>query len=93
MTATAIETTLHTPVDVRFVSGRPLAVRYDGRIWVVTGDPVRRLAGDLREIQRTVQPGAEHWRVQVLLSSASALRTFDLRHDPAGQWLLESITD
>lgn len=53
------------------------------------------------ETQRTVPVGVgnvvdiEHWRVQVRLgSSASELRTFELRRDPlSDQWLLESITD
>ncbi|MCY0903627.1 hypothetical protein [Arthrobacter sp. H14-L1] len=49
---------------------------------------------------RTVRVGVgnvmdiEHWRVQVRLSSASALRTFELRRDPPSeQWLLEAIND
>ena len=35
MTAVHEETTLETPVDVRFtLDGTPLAIRHDGRIWV-----------------------------------------------------------
>lgn len=84
-------------------AGKPLAVRHDGTIWLVDPDTdsqhwfgrdswwnTRRTAavgsGDLVSI--------EYWRVQVRLSSNSALRTFELRRDPLSeQWLLESITD
>lgn len=103
MTATANETTLNTPVDVRFTAaGTPLAVRYEGRVWAVAAEPLRWFARDSWwETQRTVPVGAgnvvdiEHWRLQVRLgSSTSALRTFELRRDPLSkQWLLESITD
>ena len=41
MTATASETTLDVPVDVRFTpAGNPLAVRYNGRIWAAMAEPV-----------------------------------------------------
>lgn len=103
MTATASETTLNTPVDVRFTAvGTPLAVRYDGRVWAVAAEPLHWFTRDSWwETQRTVPVGVgnvvdiEHWRVQVRLgSSASELRTFELRRDPlSDQWLLESITD
>lgn len=84
-------------------AGKPLAILHDGRIWLVDPDTesqhwfgrdawwdTRRTAavgsGDLVSI--------EFWRVQVRLSSNSALRTFELRRDPLSeQWLLESITD
>lgn len=41
MTATANETAVTVEVDVRFnPTGRPLAVRYDGRLWVITEEPM-----------------------------------------------------
>ena len=84
-------------------TGSPLAIRYDGRIWLV--DPATasehwfgRDAG--RDTRCTADVGsgdpvsAEYWRVRVRLSSGSALRTFTLRRDLlAAQWLLENISD
>jgi hypothetical protein len=103
VTATISETTLDVPVQVRFtVTGTPLAVRHDGRIWAVAAKPVHWFTRDSWwESRRTAPVGAgnlvdiEHWRVQVRLgASTSALRTFELRRDPLSeQWLLESITD
>jgi hypothetical protein len=103
VTATVSETTLNTPVEVRFTAaGTPLAVRYDGRVWAVAAEPLHWFTRDSWwETQRTVPVGVgnvvdiEHWRLQVRLgSSTSALRTFDLRLNPlSDQWLLESITD
>ncbi|MFJ4264664.1 hypothetical protein ACIPYU_19665 [Paenarthrobacter nicotinovorans] len=101
MTATMNETTLHACVDVRFnPTGRPLAVRHDGRLWVVTEEPVHWFERDSWWERRTTAPvGAgnivdiEFWRVQVKLSANSALRTFLLRRDPAATlWVLESIS-
>lgn len=101
MTATANETTLNARVDVRFSpTGRPLAVRYDGRLWVVTEEPVHWSERDAWwERRRTAPAGAgnivdiEFWRVQVKLSANAALRTFLLRREPAAaEWLLESIS-
>ncbi|MBU8868590.1 hypothetical protein [Paenarthrobacter aromaticivorans] len=101
MTATANETTLHVPVDVRFSpTGRPLAVRHDGRVWVITEEPVHWFERDSWWETRTTSPvgignivDIEFWRVQVKLSSNAALRTFLLRREPATtQWLLESIS-
>lgn len=89
-------------MDVRFTpAGTPLAVRFDGRIWAVAADPVRWFTRDSWwDTRRTAAVGSgdlvsiEYWRVQVRLSSNSALRTFELRRDPLSeQWLLESITD
>lgn len=95
--------TLNAPVDVRFTkAGTPLAVRYDGRIWAVTEEPVHWFTRDSWwETRRNVPVGVgnvvdiEHWRVQVRLGgSDSQLRTFDLRSEPlAEQWVLEAITD
>lgn len=102
MTATISETTLNVPVQVRFTAkGVPLAVRYDGRAWAVAAEPVRWFERDCWwETRRTAPRGVgnvvdiERWRLQVRLSSNSALRTFELRRDPlAEQWLLESIDD
>lgn len=101
MTATANEVRLNVEVDVRFSpTGRPLAVKYDGRIWVVTEEPAHWFERDSWwETRRTAPIGVgnivdiEFWRVQVKLSSNSALRTFLLRRDPAAAgWLLESIS-
>lgn len=102
MTAVTNETTLDVPVDVRFTpAGTPLAVRFDGRIWAVAADPVHWFDRDSWwDTQSTAAVGSgdlvsiEHWRVQVRLSSNSALRTFTLRRNPlATQWVLESISD
>jgi hypothetical protein len=103
VTATLNETTLNAPVDVRFTAaGTPLAVRYDGRVWAVAAEPVHWFDRDSWWTTRRSAPvgvgnvvDIEHWRLQVRLgSSASALRTFELRRDPLSeQWLLESITD
>ena len=102
MTATASETALNVPVDVRFTpAGNPLAVRYNGRIWAVMADPVHWFARESWwDTRRTAAVGSgdlvsvEFWRVQVGLASNSALRTFTLRRDPlSSQWLLESIAD
>jgi hypothetical protein len=103
MTVTTVAPTLNTPVDVRFTkAGTPLAVRYDGRIWAVTEEPVHWFTRDSWwETRRSFPVGVgnvvdiEHWRVQVRLGgSDSPLRTFELRREPLGeQWLLEAITD
>lgn len=102
MTATLNETSLDVPVDVRFTAtGTPLAVRFDGRVWAVAADPVHWFTRDAWwDTRRSVPVGIgnvvdiEHWRVQVRLSSASALRTFELRRDPLSeQWRLQSIDD
>jgi hypothetical protein len=101
VTATANETTLNAEVDVRFSpTGRPLAVRYDGRLWVITEEPVHWFERDSWwQTRRNAPVGIgnivdiEFWRVQVKLSSNSDLRTFLLRREPADtQWLLVSIS-
>ena len=84
-------------------AGKPLAIRYDGGIWIVDPDTDtqhwygRDAWWDTR---RTAAVGSgdmvsiEYWRVQVRLGSDSALRTFTIRREPlAAQWLLESIDD
>jgi hypothetical protein len=109
MTITPDAPTLNAPtldhsVDVRFTpTGTPLAVRYDGRIWTVDPDldTMHWFTRDSWWTTRTTAPRGvgnvvdiEHWRVQVRLSSTSALRTFELRRDPLSeQWLLADIID
>lgn len=101
MTATASETALDVPVDVRFTAaGNPLAVRYDGRVWAVAAEPLHWFTRtSWWETLRSAPVGVgnivdiEFWRVQVKLSANSTLRTFLLRREPvATQWLLESIS-
>ncbi|MFK0008172.1 hypothetical protein ACIQTZ_14065 [Paenarthrobacter sp. NPDC090520] len=96
-----MEATLNVGVDVRFSpTGRPLAIRHEGRLWVVTEEPVHWFERDAWwERRRTAPVGVgnivdiEFWRVQVKLSQRAALRTFVLRRNPgATQWLLESIS-
>ncbi|MFJ5962040.1 hypothetical protein [Pseudarthrobacter oxydans] len=102
MTVTTEAPTLKASVDVRFTAaGTPLAVRYDGRIWVVAEEPVHWFTRDSWwETRRNVPVGVgnvvdiEHWRVQVRRTSDSPLRTFELRRDPlSDQWLLDAVTD
>jgi hypothetical protein len=90
-------------VDVRFTAaGTPLAVRYEGRVWAVSAEPVHWFTRDAWwETRRSAPVGVgnlvdiEYWRVQVRLgSSKSGLRTFTLRRNPlANRWVLESISD
>lgn len=91
-------------VQIRFdPDGKPLAVRYDGRIWIVDPDTDSQhwfTRDSWWETRQNVPVGVgnvvdiEHWRVQVCLGSNSPLRTFELRRDPLSeQWLLETITD
>ena len=76
-------------------------MRHDGRLWVITEDPVHWFERDSWWQTRTsARVGVgnivdiEFWRVQVKLASNSALRTFTLRRDPLSSlWLLESIAD
>jgi hypothetical protein len=98
MTATANETALDAPVDVRFTpAGNPLAVRYNGRVWAVMAEPVHWFTRDSWwDTRKSVPVGIgnvvdiEHLRIQVGLASNSAMRTFTLRRDPlSSQWLNE----
>ena len=93
----------HIVVQVRLgPAGNPLAIRHDGRIWLVDPDTDSQhwFARDSWwDTRRNAAVGSgdlvsvEYWRVQVL-GSHSALRTFTLRREPlATQWLLESIDD
>ncbi|WP_159701296.1 hypothetical protein [Arthrobacter sp. 18067] len=90
-------------VNVRFSpDGTPLAIRHDGRIWMV--DPDVHTAhwftrdtwwetGNRAASGTDDLVGVEHWRVQATLSANAALRTFLLRLDPAAdRWVLESIS-
>jgi hypothetical protein len=84
-------------------AGKPLAIRHDGRIWLVDPDTESRhwFGRDAWwDTRRTAAVGSgdlvsiEYWRVQVRTGSNSALRTFTLRRNPLStQWLLESISD
>jgi hypothetical protein len=73
MTATANETALDTPVDVRFTpAGNPLAVRYNGRVWAVMAEPVHWFTRDAWwDTRKSVPVGIgnvvdiEHLRIQV----------------------------
>jgi len=91
-------------VDVRFTpDGMPMAIRYDGRIWMVDPD-VHTAHWFTRDAWWETQTRAaigtgdlvsvEHWQVQATLPSANAeLRTFTLRREPlATAWQLESIS-
>jgi len=83
-------------------AGTPLAIRHDGRIWLVDpaiesrhwigGDPGR---GPRCSAAAGANPaGTEYWRVGARLGSTSALRTFTLRRNPRSvQWLLDDISD
>lgn len=92
----------HEPVEVRFTAaGKPLAVRYQGRVWAVAADPFHwftrtdwwkhghsaaRGSGDLVSV--------EFWRIQVRLTASASLRTLTLRREPASEeWLLDGISD
>jgi hypothetical protein len=84
-------------------AGKPLAIRHDGRIWLVdpATDSQHWFGRDARwDTRRTAAVGSgdlvsiEYWRVQVRSGTHSALRTVTLRRDPLStQWLLENISD
>jgi hypothetical protein len=85
-------------------AGKPLAIRHDGRIWLVDPDTESRHwygRDSWWDTRRTAAVGSgdlvsiEFWRVQVRLgTSDSALRTFTLRRNPLStQWLLDDISD
>lgn len=101
-TSTASTPALNTAVDLRLASsGVPLAVRFEGRVWVVAADPVHWFSRASWWLEgRGVPKGVgdvvnvEYWRVQVRLTATSALRTFTVRRDPRSeQWVLESVDD
>ena len=84
-------------------TGNPVAIRHDGRIWLVDPDTASRHwygRDTWPDTRRTAAAGSgdavsiEYWRVQVRTGSTSALRTFTLSRNPhSAQWLLENISD
>ena len=84
-------------------AGKPLAIRHDGRIWLVDPDTesqhrpgadagcaTRRAAA----VRGSELDSFEYWRVHARLGSNSALRTFTLRREPhSNQWRLENLSD
>ena len=84
-------------------AGKPLAIRHDGRIWLVDPDTDSQhwFGRDAWwDTRRTAAVGSgdlvsiEYWRVQVRPDTHSSLRTATLRREPLStQWLLESISD
>lgn len=83
-------------------AGNPLAIRHDGRIWLVDPDTDSRhwFGRDAWwDTRRTAAVGSgdlvsiEFWQVQVRSDARSALRTATLRREPLStQWLLENIS-
>jgi hypothetical protein len=84
-------------------AGKPLAIRHDGRIWLVDPDTESRHwhgRDAWWDTRRTAAVGSgdlvsiEYWRVQVRSDARSDLRTATLCRDPLStQWLLDSISD
>lgn len=84
-------------------AGKPLAIRQDGRIWLVDPDTDSRhwFGRDAWwDTRRTAAVGSgdlvsiEFWQVQVRSGTHTGLRTATLRREPLStQWLLESISD
>ncbi|MDN4643438.1 hypothetical protein [Arthrobacter sp. PsM3] len=104
MTSTIEAPTQTNDVQVRTdPAGKPLAIRHDGRIWLVDPDTESQhwFGRDAWwDTRRTAAVGSgdlvsiEFWRVQVRPDARSALRTFTLRREPLStQWLLENISD
>jgi hypothetical protein len=104
-----MRTTLEAPaqtheLQVRLdAAGKRLAVRHDGRIWLVDPDTESRhwYGRDAWwDTRRTAAVGSgdlvsiEYWQVQVRSGTHSALRTATLRRDPLSpHWLLDNISD
>jgi hypothetical protein len=105
MTITHEAPTQTNDVQVRLdLSGNLLAIRHDGRIWLVDPDTDSQHwfgRDSWWDTRRTAAKGSgdlvsvEFWRVQARVPGAdSPLRTFTLRRQPlATQWLLDSIDD
>lgn len=81
----------------------PMAIRYDGRIWMVdldvhTAHWFTRDAWWETRHRAAIGTGdlvsVENWQVQASLPTAGAeLRTFTLRREPlASEWVLESVS-
>lgn len=104
MTATAEAPTRGVEIQIRFDgAGRPLALRWEGRLWVV--DPATEpqhwfghwdeCAGGT-SATGSIDDGAslENWRAQVRLSAAARPRTLHLQKSPRSlAWHLVSIVD
>lgn len=90
------------PVEVRFTpQGRPLAVRWRGRLWPVVAEPVHEVrqpdGSDSTDgadvVVDTPAVKAECWRLQVQASSTSPLRTLEVRRQPDQDgWLLGDVS-
>jgi hypothetical protein len=104
MTSTIEAPARNNDLQVRLdAAGKPLAIRHDGRIWLVDPDTDSRhwYGRDAWwDTRRTAAVGSgdlvsiEYWQVQVRSGTQSALRTATLRREPLStQWLLESISD
>ncbi|YCK79720.1 hypothetical protein M1D89_01430 (plasmid) [Arthrobacter sp. D3-18] len=104
MTIAPESPTTSADVAVRFSpDSTPLAIRHNGRIWMVDPD-VHTAHWFTRDAWWETQTRAaigtgdlvsvEHWQVQAKLPQANAeLRTFTLRREPlATVWQLESIS-
>jgi hypothetical protein len=104
MTTTIEAPARNNDLQVRLdAAGKPLAIRHDGRIWLV--DPAtesRHWYGRDAwwDTRRTAPVGSgdlvstEYWQVQVRSGTHSALRTATLRREPLStHWLLENISD
>ncbi|MFF2028716.1 hypothetical protein [Arthrobacter sp. NPDC058192] len=103
MTITEAPARTHN-VQVRTdLSGKPLAIRHDGQIWLVDPTAESRHWQGLDAVQDSRGTAAvvagdlvssEYWRVQVRTDSTSACRVATLRRETLStQWLLENISD
>lgn len=91
-------------IDVRFSpDGTPLAIRHDGKIWMVDPDVhtahwFTRDAWWEHRNRAAIGTGdfvsVEHWQVQASLPTPGAeLRSFTLLREPlASEWVLESVS-
>lgn len=102
-------TTIESPARTNDVqvrtdpAGKPLAIRHDGRIWLVdpATDSQHWFGRDAWwDTRHTAAVGSgdlvsiEFWRLQVRPGTHSALRTATLRREPLStHWLLDSISD
>ena len=103
MSSTIEAPTRNNDVQVRTdPAGKPLAIRHDGRIWLVDPgtEPQHWFGGEACwDTRRTAAVGSgdlvsiEYWRLQVRSDTHSALRTATLRREPLStRWLLEDIS-
>jgi hypothetical protein len=104
MTSTIEAPARNNDLQVRLdPAGKPLAIRHDGRIWLVDPDTDSQhwFGRDAWwDTRRTAAVGSgdlvsiEYWQVQVRSGTHSSLRTATLRREPlAPHWLLDSISD